>query len=230
MKLADMKGIFHSDTLTLKASENPFGDYWIFDFDAGENTWITGEHALFTVPGEYKWKKWRAMSIASNHEEGIVKIGTRISDTPSTYKTALKNLKVWDEVKMRGPFGWFKLQDDTSPVIMIAGGIWITPFRALIDRLHDAHREIVLLYSSRDWYLFKDEFDEISWQNPNIKIHYISGRDELKDFTDRYAQKHRNNADYFISGLPKMIASVKKNLKSHWIKGNNIFNDSFYGY
>lgn len=200
----------------------------IFDFKAWNNVWKSWEHALFSVNADYKWSKMRALSIASNHEEWILKFATKISDKSSEYKKYLMTLKAGDKIKMRWPFGWFYLQDETTPVVMIAWGIWITPFRSIMLSLKDSKREAVLLYSSNDGYLFEDEFNDIVRNNPNIKLVYISWRKELEEHINNYIVMFNNNAHYFISWAPEMIKSVKKNLKNKWVR--NIFSDLFYWY
>lgn len=230
MKLSDLKWLFHTDDLIFQKSENPFWDYWIFDFDAWKNTWKTWEHALFSLKEDFKWRKFKALSIASNDDEWIIKVGTKISESPSEYKKNLINLKKWDKVKMRWPFGSFYLQDQTTPVIMIAWWIWITPFRAMMLRLRSTKKEVVLLYSSNDWYLFEEELNNITKNNSKIKIQYISDRKQLELLINDYAEKYKNNAYYFISGLPKMIKTVRNNLKKYDVKSKNMFNDSFQWY
>ena len=61
--------------------------------------------------------------------EGVLKIATRISDSPSSFKENLRNLKEGDTIALRGPLGWFKLRDTSEPIIFITGGIGITPIR-----------------------------------------------------------------------------------------------------
>jgi len=51
-------------------------------------------------------------------------------------------------VLIEGPLGAFTAMRSTSEkYLMVAGGIGITPIRALIESLVDAHRDVVLLYA-----------------------------------------------------------------------------------
>lgn len=232
MKLSDFKWLFHSDILTLKSSSNPFWDYWVFDFDTGTSTsWEAGEHGIFTFPEKIAKKQMRPMSIASISDEWVVKIGTRTGSDPSLWKQKITSMKPGDKIKIRGPFGPFKVQDKSSPVVMIAGGIWITPFRAIMKQLEvDTSRDIVLLYSAREGYLFKDEFDAIAKKNPRVKNHYITGREELGKYVSKYAEKYWNEGYYFSSGTPEMIKTIKNHLSENGIFKNRMLSDSFHGY
>lgn len=232
MALRDYKWIFKTHMLVLKDSKNLFWDYYIFDFEIGNLTWETWEHAFFIAQEKLeKDRWWRALSIASNHKEWIMRVATRISNTPSNFKKYLKNMKTWDKMKIRGPFGTFKIQDKTSPIVMIAWGIGIAPMRALLDRVkNETHQDIVLLYSSRDWYAFQEEFNEIAKNNIRIKLHYISWRDELNIYIQQYSNQYKNSWYYYLSWTPNMIKWVTKTLKDNNIKNNRLLNDPFYGY
>lgn len=232
MALKDYKWIFNTDILQLKQSSNPFWDYYIFDFNTNNSHWETWEHAFFILPEKVaKDRWWRALSLASNQEEWIMRVATRIGDNPSVFKKYLKNMKPGDDIKIRGPFWTFKLQDETSPIVLIAGWIGIAPMRALLDRVkHDTKRDIILLYSSNDWYLFKADFDEIMKNNTKVTIHYTTGRHELSTLINQYSTQYQNSGYYYISGTPDMIKWVTKSLKSNNVKSNRLLNDPFYGY
>ncbi len=232
MKLRDLKGLFRSSKHKLICSENPFGDYWVFDFAAKDIDWRPGEHGIYTLPDfEVQGKKWRAFSVASHPTEGFMRIGTKIGNKPSSFKTKMRDMKTGDEIKIRGPFGWFLLQDETSPIVMIAGGIGITPYRALFKKLAKGNkREATLIYSSNDGYLFQDELDSIAAADGNINIEYVSSREETRDKIDDRAQKYENNAFYYISGAPPMIESAIDSLKEKGIDRKRIITDPFKGY
>ena len=230
MALKDYKWIFNTDILQLKQSSNPFWDYFVFDFSTNDSVWKTWEHAFFILPEKVsKDRWWRALSIASNHEEWVMRVATRISKTPSAFKKYLKNMKPGDDIKIRWPFWNFKLQDETSPIVMIAGWIGIAPMRALLDRVKDnTSHDTILLYSSNDWYLFKDEFDAIMKNNSKITIAYTTWRHELSALINEYTTKYQNNGYYYISGTPDMIKWVTTSLKSNNVTSKNILNDPFW--
>jgi predicted ferric reductase len=232
MALKDYKWLFNTDILQLKQSSNPFWDYYVFDFTTNNSTWETWEHAFFILPEKIAKDRWfRPLSIASNHEEWIIRVATKISDSPSEYKKYLKSMKPGDIIKIRWPFGSFKILNETSPIVLIAGWIGIAPMRALLDRVkNDTNRDIVLLYSSNDWYIFKNEFDEIKKNNKKVTIHYITWRNELSTYINQYSSKYQNNGYYYLSGTIPMIKSVTKTLKTNNISGKRLLNDPFYGY
>ena len=105
----------------------------------------------FSFPHKLEGRSWRAFSLSSGPDEAEVRITTRITDKPSPYKRALMALKPGDQMVMRGPFGPFFLDGSKRPVVFIAGGIGITPYRALIGdaigKKEQAPASIHLLYA-----------------------------------------------------------------------------------
>ncbi len=231
MALNDYKWVFKTDIIELVKSENPFGDYYVFDFKAPNSKWFTWEHWFFSLTEKIKDRWWRALSIASNPEEGIMKVATKIGNKPSQFKAKLKSMKKWDTIKLRGPFGNFKIQDQSSPIILIAWGIGIAPMRAFLEKLkHNTSREVILLYSSHDWYLFQEEFNEIEKNNDTITLHYLTGRQELSKYIKNYALQYSNRWYFYISGTLDMIKWATNTLTENKITKKRILNDPFYGY
>ncbi len=88
-------------------------------------------------------------TISSSPTEPHVQFTTMFREE-SDYKKALWQKKVGDEVDINGPFGSFVLDEkDSSPRLLIAGGIGITPFRSMIKYAVDKGLKIpmTLVYS-----------------------------------------------------------------------------------
>jgi ferredoxin-NADP reductase len=233
MQLSDFRGLLKSRSYALRNRYEAEDGCMVFEFTAHQEThWLPGQHGIFTIPkAVVTGQKWRAFSVASIPEEKVIKIATKISDTPSSFKTALRKLKPGQEIKMRGPFGWFHFQDEVSPVVMIAGGVGITPFLALLKELEKgSQREVTLIYSARESYLFKADIDTIADKNANINLVYLHTKEELSATVQAYANQIGNQAYYFVSGSPGMIKSVQQMLKAKNVNRSRIINDSFRGY
>jgi ferredoxin-NADP reductase len=70
----------------------------------------------------------------------------------SPFKLCLQKLRPGSEVVIKGPFGKFTLDNETSkPAVFLAGGIGITPVRSIVLQTdHDGlGRELAIFYSSR---------------------------------------------------------------------------------
>jgi len=194
--------------------------------------WRSGQHGIFTLTSkEAAEDPTRIFSIASATSENYIQIGTVIPPKPSLFKTQLKALEPGDRVLLRGPIGEFHLPHKPAHIVGVAGGIGITPFRALLKELVNQQRtdiQIDLLYGSApDARTFADELTE--WASlPNITVTYPNGKEDLQSRLIEAATTLGNTACYYLSGAPRMIEELRVLLIKQKIK--HIINDPFRGY
>jgi len=218
-----------SDLAFLKSYKESDGVYtFLFEIEK-DLTWHAGQHGLFTITHRKIKKATRPLTVASTPAENVVKITTAISDKPSEFKTALLELEEGMKIRMNGPVGSFYLKDN-SPALFIAGGIGITPFRAIVKQLeaegNGIQKQIKLLYlDSAKSYIYKDEFN----RNTSIDTSYLASRDELYLEIDKFITSNNNKAKYFIAGSKSMVNSITSHLKSNGILKRNIKKDAFMG-
>lgn len=193
--------------------------------------WKAGQHAVFYFPHtKITGKTWRPFSIASSSEEGVIRIATIIKENPSDFKRNLLLLKHGDTLMMNGPFGEFHVSKKIHQIVGIAGGIGITPFRAILKDISlgvIVDTKITLIYSAITNYTYKDEIDVLT-QHPSIEVIYTKTPDEVHQALNVQIQQHANSASYFVSGSPGMIGAIKKSLIQKGI--TKIVNDPFKGY
>ena len=145
--------------LTLRATRQEAGDIFSFIF-APERPlrWQAGQylHYFLNHPNPDDRGVERYFSIASAPHEKQVMLTTRFAPKGSSFKKALKKLKLGDAIEAREKGGDFVLDHRTKMFVFIAGGIGITPFRAILLDL-DRNRKPLnvqllyacLLYTSR---------------------------------------------------------------------------------
>jgi len=233
MKISDFRGIFRTSELEVESVENPYGDYYTVKIRIPKGySWIPGEHGIFKLPGKnIQGKKWRAFSVASNPKEGFMLIGTRTGREISSFKSALTGMKKGEKISVRGPFGWFKVMDNKTPIVMIAGGVGITPIRAVAKSLEmEKSRPVHIIYSSKDYYLFGDDFDEMATNNASFHVSKYGSSSETKAAVDKITSQFENGAFYYISGSQAFISSISDQLKSSGVSKKRIINDPFLGY
>lgn len=141
------------------------------------------------------------------------------------FSNKLNELKIGDEVKGTLPYGFF-YSEENNDLILIAGGIGVTPFRSIIFQNTD--KNITLFHSARfeEDLIFKNDFESISNENFNY-IKNISSKDgrfnfeklELKDFQDK---------EFMICGSIYFVRDIWKILVNKGIKQENIYTEAFF--
>ncbi|KAB3530777.1 FAD-dependent oxidoreductase [Alkaliphilus pronyensis] len=232
--LKDILPIFKKHDIYLKEKHKEVGDIYTFIFETEKQIkWKAGQHGVFTISHKKINKATRAFSIASIPSEGHIKISMKISEKPSEFKEAILNLKPGMKMSMRGPIGSFYTEKN-NPLLFIAGGIGITPYRALIRNLitspAELSKDVELLYmDSRDEFIYREDFDKAAKESL-IKVNYLNKRESLSEKIEGFIDKHGNEAEYFIVGSKAMINSMEAILKDKGIKKKNIKKDTFIGY
>lgn len=228
-------GICRITSLTFQEKIHETGDIYSFIFTANHlPSWKAGQHSIFALPRKsVEGRHWRPFSVASSPREGLIRIGTIISTEPSSFKQHLANLQPGDTVRMFGPYGELYVRPGVKKVVGIAGGIGITPFRSIMADLTEKHSptELTLIYSARDnQYAFREELETWCQQNSNLKIIYTATPEEVNAELDKQLAALGNEAQYFLSGPPKMIEDLRGKIKNSGILTKNILNDPFKGY
>jgi len=218
--------------LKLKAI-NPFSDT-LYDvvFEKPKHfTFMPGQYMEFTLAhkGADIRGNRRTFSIASAPSEPELHLGTRRYDPSSTYKKALFSMKPGRYIRAAHVAGNFILpRNSAEPLVLIAGGIGITPFRSMITELIHTkqHRDIVLIYVANTQQDFIYHEDFTAAQSVGVTMHYETGRltaDHLQrlvpDIADRKA---------YISGPDAMVTGYKVLLRSIGVR--RIRTDHFSGY
>lgn len=124
-----------------------------------------GSFGMFRVVGsKLPFKPYSISTAPTDPELGIT------IDKVGSHSAELATVRPGEEVAMRGPFGHFTLPKKLrSSILLIAGGIGITPLRSLVRQLaHDRYdRPVALLHSAQnpDRLIFHQEFTELatSW-------------------------------------------------------------------
>ena len=231
--IQDISPLLKKRELSFVESYKESDDIYTFIFESEEGLrWKAGQHGVFSIVHKKIPKPTRPFSVASIPEENMVKITMGIGDNPSEFKKAMLELSQGMKISMRGPIGPMYISDD-SPALLIAGGIGITPFRAMVKEAEKRNKRIndlTLLYiDSRESFLYQDELDEVA-KNTSIHVTFLTSRDRLYQEIDNFTSMHKNNGKYYISGTKSMVDSVFAYLKGKNIEKRNIKKDVFIGY
>lgn len=229
----DYSAIRHVTTLRFKERIQENENTHSFIFTASKlPDWKAGQHAIFTLPGKkVSGKTWRPFSVASAPHELMVRIGTTIPETPSSFKQKLLSLQIDDRVRMYGPYGELYLRPEMNRVVAVAGGIGITPFRAIIADMAFEGKDIDfhLIYSAKTEHVYKSELDDWKAKLPRLRITYTHTPEEV----NAELEKEVNDLDdayFMLSGAPGMIEALRRSLRERRVPHTRIIHDPFKGY
>ena len=234
--------------LKLIHKEKIANDSWELMFEKpGDLAYEPGQYLEITVnqpkPDDRGNTRWFTMS--SSPTEGDIMITTRLVEKHSTFKEALLTLLPGGEIEAKGPMGKFLLpQDPKTPIVWIAGGIGITPFRSQMKFLLDngQKRNITLIYSNRTAgdICFADLWQQASEQMPNFKLVNTlvdqipsdwKGENGMVDEPMiKRAVGDVASKEFYISGPEPMVEAFKPKLTEMGVDDKNIHQDWFPNY
>jgi ferredoxin-NADP reductase len=199
-------------------------------------SWEAGQFLYYTLPhnkeDDRNDKRWFTNSAAPSEKH--VMITTRLStDHGSSFKKALNNLKVGDEIEADAPEGDFTLGDPSRNYVFIAGGIGITPFRSILVEADskDQKLKVHLLYANRtDDIPFRQELDALAAKNPGLEIDYIIDPEKIDEEKMKAAIAKDEDPIIYVSGPEPMVESLNDDLKKLGVMEDHLKTDYFPNY
>src|SRR5690606_36590573 len=88
---------------------------------------------------------WRRVYSIASAPGGHVRFGVRLPERSSTFKRAMLSLEPGAKVTATSVGGDFVLPGDDSPVLLVAGGIGITPYVSHLAA--STGRDVALVYA-----------------------------------------------------------------------------------
>lgn len=201
-------------------------------------TSLPGQYLEWTLPHKSADSRGtrRYFTIASAPQEGEVRLGVKFYAKPSTFKTALANMRPGERLSAAGLAGDFTLPRDThTKLAFIAGGIGITPFRAMLAELlaRGERRDITFFYSVKEASdLAYRPLLEQAARELGVRLVWVvtdTGgaltaeriRQELPDWPER---------TFYISGPRGMVVGFAKALRALGARRSRIKTDFFPGF
>ena len=144
----------------------------------------------------------------------------------------LQDLPVGTWVIAEGPYGAVTASRRTRPdVLLIAGGVGITPMRALFETmpLHPGE-DLLLVYRARSWgeVLFRDEFDDIAFRR-GARVEYVVGEDFTLLTTPALSRlvPDLQQRDVFLCGPPGLAGALRTSLQQLGLPAQQLHEERF---
>jgi len=221
--------------LAVRNAESPGVVSFIFKpeqplvWKAGQFLHYVLNHVSTDDRGSDRW-----FTIASAPYEKHVMLTTRFAaKESSTFKQTLKALKPGDTVEISDLDGDFTVDDPQQHYVFIAGGIGITPFRAILKQAaHDRKLlRVTLLYANRkEVAAYKKELAALARRNPNLNICYLFHPRRIDKAAIKELVPDLKKPLFYVSGPEPMVESVGKMLQQLGVPKKHIKQDWFPGY
>ena len=206
---------------------------------------ISGDdlHRLAAAPGQFfvwrfltrdRWWRAHPFSLSAVPDGRRLRITVKaVGDDTNDLQRLRRGVRVIAE----GPYGHLTSSlRRRRKILLIAGGVGITPLRALFEEFVTARSDVVLLYRARKWddVLFRTELDEMAKSRDAI-VHYKVGRrgskampidplraEELARLVPDVRQR-----DVFLCGPPEMAATTRRSLRRLGVADDQIHSEAF---
>ncbi|MEO8463621.1 MAG: ferric reductase-like transmembrane domain-containing protein [Chloroflexota bacterium] len=202
----------HLDQLPLRS-----GQFFVWRFLDGSNWWSGHPFSISAAPNP-AWIRTTVKALGDDtHRYQRLAVGTR--------------------VLLEGPYGALTgARRSRRKVTLIAGGIGVTPLRALVEALPGKTGDLTLLYRARQrkHVIFRRELDEIA-ERRGVTVHYLVGRrgsvdlpdDPLDLFGISDLVPDIADHDVYLCGPNEMMDRVAETLRELDVPASRIHSERF---
>jgi len=154
----------------------------------------------------------------------------------------IKRLKTGETVFIDGPYGLFShmISSKSDPIIMIAGGIGITPMLSMLRYMADVDdpRQILLIWSNKtkEHIVFPEEFENLKCRLQNFNIIHIithdsGGENDIGRLDQTKLEKMLNGwsrkSDVFVCGPFEMMKDMTRAVKKIGFSSARVYKEEF---
>jgi predicted ferric reductase len=189
-----------------------------------------GQFFIWRFLSRGRWWTAHPFSLSAAPDGRTLRISVKaLGDHTSRFHEIAPGTRVVAE----GPFGVFTAERRRrEKMLLIAGGIGITPIRALVEELEG---DVTVLYRvlAEDEVVFADELDELAETRGFRLVHVVGdhatdeGRDLLSPEHLRELVPDIDDRDIFLCGPPAMTSVVEDNLRRAHVPRRHIHVERF---
>ncbi len=193
---------------------------------------VDGQAVIAHQPGQYiglraivggtEQRRNYSLSAPSNGRSYRISVKREPGGKVSNY---LHDLQVGDTLELFAPAGHFTLQASERPLVLISGGVGITPTLPMLEAALQTERPITFIHCARDSavHAFRPQIDALAQAHRQLQPLYVYG--EVADGEAVAAQGHltedllgqwlpaSRDADVYFLGPKPFMRSVKASLR-----------------
>lgn len=194
-----------------------------------------GQPVLVAEPGQYIGlqlvidgvEQRRNYSLSTLGDGRLYRISVKREADGKVSSYLHDQLKVGDSINLFPPAGDFTLAASDKPLVLISGGVGITPTLAMLEAALASGRQIHFIHCARNGgvHAFREHVDGLAARNPQLKRFYCYDEDDGVSLPadalgyldqaqlERWLPQERDLDAYFLGPKPFM-AAVKRNLQA----------------
>ncbi|MCW4007121.1 MAG: FAD-dependent oxidoreductase [Candidatus Bathyarchaeota archaeon] len=200
-----------------------------------------GQYLLVTIKANEK-SLTKPLSLSSSPtEKEHIEFTKKLTD--SEFSNALRALEVGDWVIIDAPYGTFTFEGESAKIVLLAGGIGITPFMSICRYCTDKRLNIkvTLLYGNRSEkdIVFRGELEALERRNRNLKVVFIlnEASDSWKGaisvidagLVKKEVPDYRESL-FYACGPPPMIQAMEKLIRDLGLPSTQLKLEVFTGH
>ncbi|MFJ4373572.1 NO-inducible flavohemoprotein [Pseudomonas japonica] len=196
---------------------------------------VDGKPVLVAEPGQYIGlqllidgvEQRRNYSLSTLGDGRLYRISVKREAEGKVSNYLHDQLKVGDSLNLFPPAGDFTLGASDKPLVLISGGVGITPTLAMLEAALDSGRQIHFIHCARNGavHAFREHVDALAARNPQLKRFYCYDVDDGTSLPgdalgplsqaqlDQWLPQERDLDAYFL-GPKGFMAAIKRHLKA----------------
>ena len=188
-----------------------------------------GQFFMFRFLAKKLWWHAHPFSISAAPNGRFLRITVRdLGDT----SRALMSIHAGTRVIAEGPYGVFTAANRrTDSALLIAGGVGITPIRAVLEELPpQVSADVLYRVHDRSALILAKELDDIAAARPNTRVRFLIGtrKDHPIDaHSITRMAPHAAQSDWYLCGPHSLIEAAKASAEVLGVPVDRIHNEEF---
>lgn len=213
----------------------------LVDEKGGVPEFLPGQFINVYFP-ETNTPEGKAYSISSSPDEKSFSITVR---SLGEFSNRLCGMEAGDTFEASLPYGFFRPEREDSPLVLLASGIGITPFRSIIRTAAEKFpaRRIALFHSVRtlEDAIFRGEFENMKTTMPHFSLSYFVTREDVPLSAGLIARRMTSadildaapatpNAEFLLCGSIPFTRDMWRSLKHAGVSEDAMYTEAFFSH
>lgn len=197
---------------------------------------VAGQHLRITAEqnGSLQTRFFSVSSSPAHYRDsGLIELTIRVQESGRITPWLRDHFAAGGICNLSEAEGEFTLPAGAKPLLMIAGGSGITPFRSMLNQLasNNDPRDVHLLFYVRDDSnaLFREEFEKIAAAHSNIRVTFMDGS-KVGVVCEEHLREHCPDFEkrkVMICGPTPMIQLARQTVRDLGVSDDNIMFEYF---